>query len=441
MHKHLISINLATLIQLPALQFLLDLEPSFYRYAFILLFMTFFIPYKAPKVNIDRGLLFYLIMILSLFVMLLTSIIWTISVDAWKKQALSLTYIIVLLIVVSQLVSPKTIGLFFRYLTFYAVCISSYALWAGDALTWRLISGFDNDLFGSSYGVVAHSLALGFITSVAHVCGAPNHRLLWLGISIVLSIGIGLTGHRGSLIFPGLIVLGFGFLTFRFQTFDKLLIRPELMRRYLLLIIPLCGLMMWGALRVERTHARLMRMVDVVRELEEGGRGSLMTNAWHHIREKPLIGYGLGSHGLKSGSREDTHPHNMFLQIWLDAGIAAVILLAIIIVWPLMKAISVLRSNPPDHILLSVTGIYVFLVLQYSKSGDFYLSRELFLIGLLLLVTFTARVPDSYGHSRIAHYPYRISIKRSISILEPHDTSKKTYSKKSDINAYPNNFQ
>jgi O-antigen ligase len=186
------------------------------------------------------------------------------------------------------------------------------------------------------------------------------------------------------------------------------------MRRYLLLLIPLCGLMMWGALRVERTQSRLIRMVDVVRELEAGGRGELMANAWHHIREKPLIGYGLGSHGLKSGSREDTHPHNMFLQIWLDAGIVAVISLAIIIVWPLMKAIFVLWSNPPNHILLSIAGIYSFLVLEHSKSGDFYLGRDLFLIALLLLVAITTKDTDVHVRSRFASYPYKTIIRRPI---------------------------
>lgn len=434
MYKHIIAVSLATLIQLPALQAILDLdsETSFYRYALVLLLLTLIAFYKVHKVKINRSLFLYLFIVFSLFVMLLTSIIWTISVDEWKKQALSLTYIIILLTVVSKLISLDTIGLFLRYLIFYAVCISSYALWAEDALMWHRISGFDNDLFGSSYGVVGHAIALGFIASVAHVCGDPNRRLLWLGISIVLSIGIGLTGHRGSLIFSGIIVLGFGFLTFRFQTVDKLLIRPQLMRRYVLLLIPLCGLMMWGALRVERTQSRLIRMVDVARELEEGGRGSLISNAWNSVREKPLIGYGLGSHGLKSGSREDTHPHNMFLQIWLDAGIGAVILLAIIIVWPLMKAIFVLRSNPPDHILLSVAGVYSFLVLQYNKSGDFYLGRELFLIAVLLLVVVTTRGSDVQVRSRLTHYPYRNSIRRPINMQHLATLRRKSFIRQSD---------
>ena len=140
------------------------------------------------------------------------------------------------------------------------------------------------------------------------------------------------------------------------------------------------------ALQVGRTKARLLRMLSG-NELEEGGRGAMWREALGYIQDSPFLGYGLSSNGLLVSGTEVAHPHNMFLQVWLDGGALAVITLLLILMVPVFSFLRNLggagRIN--EALLFPFVGMFFFLFLEYSKSGNFYTARGLFIFALCVV--------------------------------------------------------
>ena len=136
------------------------------------------------------------------------------------------------------------------------------------------------------------------------------------------------------------------------------------------------------AMTVERTAARLLRMFD------GGGapldtRGAIWSRAWESIQEAPILGHGLGSSGLMSGG---TYPHNMFLQIWLDAGVFPLVIVCSLLGTPIIALVMHRKNMISDNkIWIPCIGIYLFMIMEYSKSYDFYTSRVLFISGLIFV--------------------------------------------------------
>lgn len=159
-------------------------------------------------------------------------------------------------------------------------------------------------------------------------------------------------------------------------------------------VVGAIGLAIGSALSVERTRLRLLRLFSGG-ELSQGGRGQMWGTAWDNIARAPFFGHGLGTSGVMSGRTEDLYPHNWALQVWLDGGVVGLLLTLALIALPLIAVLPALRrgsrSASPASRWLPVCGAYSFLVLEYTKSFNFYTARMLLVLGVLLL--YAARAP------------------------------------------------
>lgn len=146
------------------------------------------------------------------------------------------------------------------------------------------------------------------------------------------------------------------------------------------LVTLLPALTFYLALNVERTAQRFERMLT-------GGDGMLDTRrpiwekAAEAIADSPIVGYGLSSSG---NIVQHAHTHNMFMQVWIDGGVISVLLLAFIVATPF--SLYLYRYGfrwCSSSKAIPALAMFLFLVMEYSKSMNIYRGRALFLIGLI----------------------------------------------------------
>lgn len=148
-------------------------------------------------------------------------------------------------------------------------------------------------------------------------------------------------------------------------------------------------------------------------------RVSLWMNIARVIKEKPIVGTGLGTftHVYRKyypddfplageGSRVIRHAHNLYLQLLLETGIAGFIVFLVILIAGLMRCIkNLLNENDPDLLSIrygSLVGIVCFLIYSVTDSpvsfrfiGDSFSHANL--IWVILWVC--ALVPNEDGMS------------------------------------------
>jgi len=225
-------------------------------------------------------------------------------------------------------------------------------------------------------------LSAGTIISIGFCLALPffiyekgPSKLFWGVVSLVHLMGI-ITGlSRGALLFSTMVTF---FLFMFYWPSNNGKRSKSLMVR---LFVILSGAVGMFAFLPDRTVQRFERLF-YGQELLDGGRGILWKNAIEFIAEAPLFGHGLGH-----GGGAVMYPHNLFLQVGMDGGIIAMGLLAIITSYPLIVfVISFYNGKIKDQPLSwGFLAVYLFLVLEYSKSYDLYKARSLFVFGGVLI--------------------------------------------------------
>lgn len=328
---------------------------------------------------------------------LLLSLFWTVSQVQYQTDLQLLLGIVltVLLLIVNW--EP---GLFANVLditVFLTLILAIYVIaQAGGALGISPHGVLPDELYLTAGRLIALGYLIGLIRFLT--AGRRGWGWGWFVLSSVHFAALAISEARGPLLSSiGIIVflftLGVGFRN------GKLWLRPALIGKYLLFLIPFLVLVLSFSLRVDNTRLRLLRIFSVTNELTEGGRGAVWERAWESITQAPYFGYGLGSSGLMSGGPEDYYPHNWLLQIWLDSGLPGVVVL----IWIVASPLFVLWQRRPAGWqrrpeLIIAGACYLLLVLEYSKSHNFYIARDLFCFGAALLLKLSdpqgRRLPD-----------------------------------------------
>jgi O-antigen ligase len=243
------------------------------------------------------------------------------------------------------------------------------------------------ELIHSNYLVVARVLGLGAVASSLQLLTARERPMyLWIATVITL-VGLAMSLARGAL----LSTLGILLLTGLFLS-TRMSVRRETIWTWLssrlkkasigLGVFALIGGMVFVALKIERTARRLRRLFSG-NELEAGGRGALWMTSIENIVQTPVSGYGLGTSGIMAGAHEGHYPHNLFLQVWLDGGIVAFVLLFGLVAFPFILALWHLwRGRLASNRWIVYLGLFLFLILEYSKSINFYSGRLLLVMGM-----------------------------------------------------------
>jgi O-antigen ligase len=338
-----------------------------------------------------------------LIVELLISSLWSMKGVGSKQEVILLLGMLASLLVAAVSLTPQAIRKLIP-----AFCIVGVAVAMFIFTRYAMIGSLRGygDVLMSSYLVIARVLGLGTVaTSLFLFTSRERPAYLWLAAPVLL-VALALALARGALLSTlGILLLTGLFLATRMSVRRKTIwtwVSSRLKKAAIgFSVFGLIGVVVFVALQVERTARRLRRMISG-QELEAGGRGALWFTSMENITKAPIFGYGLGSSGLMAGAHEGHYPHNLFLQVWLDGGVFAFLLLFALIAFPFLLALwYLIRRRLPANEWIVYLGLFLFLVLEYSKSIDFYSGRLLVVLSVVAVlgVWTAANRRDAWGHA------------------------------------------
>ena len=127
-----------------------------------------------------------------------------------------------------------------------------------------------------------------------------------------------------------------------------------------------------GRRAVETYQERVTHLL--IQERYVSGRNELYQAAWQMAKDYPVLGGGLGSfRGLRYG----VYPHNIFLEVLSEGGVAGVALL-LLVLWRFERVYW--QNKKPDG---AATAAFVLILVNTQFSGDLYDSRSLFVFMML----------------------------------------------------------
>ncbi|SRR6266404_440883 len=127
----------------------------------------------------------------------------------------------------------------------------------------------------------------------------------------------------------------------------------------------------------------LSRTIQEIQDPRPGFRTQIWSRAWHHILTEPdrlLFGRGIGIHPVDEGygppdwllhktEASKHYPHNVYLEMLYEMGIAGLLAFSILTLFPL--AIALRRWQSLSQIQKSVISMYVFQLASSQFSGSF----------------------------------------------------------------------
>jgi O-antigen ligase len=290
----------------------------------------------------------------------------------------------------------------------FAPCIAVFGCLASVHVGLGYVTA--GSLEGFSANVYKAYLVAGSITGAAAIAatglvvtaGTRRAALGWTLVAIVCLGGVALSLARGALVFSlllSLVIVAYA-LIFNGQTLQirggAIFARWRPIAAFSVLL-GLLTIAITAAMQIERTAARLERLFSG-HELASGGRGELWSTALANIDRNAWVGYGLGSSGIKAGTTEALYPHNLLLQVWLDGGILALVAVLIWLACPVVIFLASARAQRIKNIALFC--FFLFYVLEYMKSADFYTGRPIAIAGLLIIASVAGAMRPSLPDAR-----------------------------------------
>jgi O-antigen ligase/thioredoxin-like negative regulator of GroEL len=264
-----------------------------------------------------------------------------------------------------------------------AVALALHGLWQLVAHGWAPKSVFlDINSCAAFLVLVALPLGARFLTDA----GRQPARAALAGVSLfVLVAAVGATGGRGvmlALLIAAALLIALG--------------AKHAPRRasFGLVAILAIGLVAGNLLAAGRPAARMLTLADPLE-----GSGAVRLMIWERsvelIREAPWTGHGLGSFTLLFAARQDPGDdsagfmaHNDYLQLWLEGGLPALVLLVAVFIATAMAAWRVMRVRYRERgEALESAGLLAGLVAIAAHSAvnfNLYVLPTLLVVGAML---------------------------------------------------------
>jgi O-antigen ligase len=310
------------------------------------------------------------------------SSLWTISAAQYRTDLLLLFVLQIVIFTSHVLLREQTIENFFHYFCFAVAFFGVFVV-----LEFFIFQGFEvaNSVLGETYLTVANLLGLATVGAGVKFLVKPRIHFGWGILTIVLLLELSLSLARGALLSALSIILITAFISAIANSFfrkDMKSVVHSMIRAVLVSGFVLGTII--SALQVERTRQRLVAMLGG----DASGRWRIWEDAWDSIQVQPWFGYGLGGNGFVSYGIDGSYPHNLFLQVWLDGGIIAVLLLSAIVLLPfgLVLGRVIFGWNGRSELVFIFLGMFTFEILEFSKSGNFYAARSVFICGSVVTI-------------------------------------------------------
>jgi O-antigen ligase len=231
-------------------------------------------------------------------------------------------------------------------------------------------------------------LAIGSLLGCGVLFAMSRPRLLNLGIAIAGIAAMLVLAARGPILFVVLLI-PFGMILYRGR---EGALKAGAWRYLLVLLAAGLAFTQWEG--AEASFMRFTKVFESSRDFDQTLRLDEFAVAGEVIADKPFLGVGLGGYGAAGyGIDEDVYPHNLFLESFAEAGVPGVLLFTFSIILTVVAALSTRRHGAMTYLV-----VFLFLVLNYSKSGGFVGARDLYMFMGVLLAYVNAPHIDDRGY-------------------------------------------
>lgn len=317
--------------------------------------------------------------ILALFVLFITyysiSIVWSPSQGYAGWKTIRVLFVLSAVFLLSSLSCGGEYN--YTYTIYYTVLVLSILLSVEVIYSVVYLDQLANIRINTNYIGISRPIGIGILFSM--YLYLKKNRYTYLLLIITMFFAMLLTGARGPLIAVTLSFIGYGlWLTpsYRSQLLQKLI--------WLVPGFAFVGFVGYSL----RGHT--LRRIQI---LSDGGGSSLGTrvdmfySSLEYIAQSPIFGHGIGSFGILYQSDDiRKYPHNIILEIFVEAGVVGTILFITLLSIPYLIAMRSWSSLP----ILSglVVSSLTYVILNAMISGDIYANTEVFLfifVSLFLL--------------------------------------------------------
>lgn len=339
-----------------------------------------------PISFIPRDMLIYLGLVFSFLVWLAVTSIWTISPDQYLDDLRYLGLLGLLTFCSASLLHVDNLDRFLLLL-----CLTGFVgglLVVGEFILLGSLQVTDTSI-SSIYLTVANLIGVAATGASVRFLVLEKFHWGWGVLALALLLELSLSLARGALLATVLIVGAMAILMPALHMVRRQGVGTWIQGSFKLaaVFLLIAGTFTMG-MQVERTRTRFLRLFTG-EELESGGRGQIWDQALMSLNDNPFWGSGLGSNGILSRGYDEGYPHNLFLQVWLDGGWPALVLLAGIIGCPLLIAARMTREDrslEKMKLLLPFLAMFIFQIFEYGKSGNFYAARPFFVFSIAVVI-------------------------------------------------------
>lgn len=352
------------------LPFPIDLTLLFGFFAAILMVLGSFNPISIN----NKYVAFILFFLVSFFLYLIASSIYSPSQVFWKQKALS--------IILSLITLIYPVICFRSEIDFYKVDYVFRLLSTIAALIVLLLLMSGNLLFitGSRAGVEEYKipdyLAVGELLGIGVIICMYKPRFIRVITAVFIFAMLVLLGARG----PFLFAIFAGTIYFSIKKSQKLFDFKILLILGFLAMMFIMLAQFWSG--AELLTQRLSSFSDSSADQSTIERLVAFQFALNAFIENPILGLGIGGFGIYAYKLdENIYPHNIFLEIGAELGIVGLVLFTAAIIYIFVLSIKLIKH---PHIQIYF-ALFLFVFFNYLKSGGLIDARKLFIIiGILV---------------------------------------------------------
>lgn len=294
-----------------------------------------------------------------------------------KEQAI---VILMGMIVYSLFVSKQRIRLLYIFIVYSALI----------AVLWLFLSGqlrnvvHINISFTDSINALALLYIIPFAGSIMlwnyYRRISPFFRILYLGISIVFFIFIGITGSRTALIAAVVFVLVYGL------AIDNREKQGAFLKRFLVISVIAVAtfFVVWKIPALyDAIGSRIDGLIDSlfgrgIGEFSANRRLDIIDLGWKAFLQKPIFGYGID--GFKRATGLSYYAHNTYIEILCDFGIVGFIAYYSIFVVAIKQVTKALRETADPIYRFLLAALVAVLISEIGTVDYNVWSNQVFLV-------------------------------------------------------------
>lgn len=311
---------------------------------------------------------------LAFFSWYLFTAVYTVSDAFWQHKALTLALSVLAFVApIVCLTSERHFQYLDNALILLAVAAIAFVLgfYAMGSIEFLLLQGYDEERTK-----IPNYLQLGSVIGVGVLLCLARPTLANVTIAVSGFAALLVLGARGPIAFT-VLMAAVGYFAY---SSAGLLPRFSFAKYGLAIAAGVVAFFSWAG--AGRTVQRFSAMLTDEGALAHGFRVSEFSIAGEVISSSPILGVGLGGYGsVAYGIDADAYPHNLFLEAFAEAGILGLGLL----VASILIASVIAFDGRTTRRGATYAVLVAFYLLNYSKSGGFIGTRDLYMVlGVLM---------------------------------------------------------